>query len=66
MKISRYTVSEAGNKVADLVGHIQFSEFGMSVQIGLNIIPLRLKILSFLSAITNTRIRTRNICMFTL
>ena len=30
-----------GNKVADLVGHIQFSEFGMSVQIDLNIIPLK-------------------------
>ena len=40
----------AGNKVADLVGHIQFSEFGMSVQIGLNVIPLRLEILFFLSA----------------
>ena len=40
----------AGNMVADLVGHIQFSEFGMSVQIGLNVIPLWLEILSFLSA----------------
>ena len=29
--------------MADLVGHIQFSEFGMMVQIGLNIIPLRLE-----------------------
>ena len=38
-------MSEAGNKVADLVGHFQFSEFGMTVQIiGLNnIIPLRLE-----------------------